>query len=403
MFVLPQTGQGCVIEVNGEDWKFDPFGQLLDRPDPDAYDPCWCGSGQKFRFCHRDRHRQPRLTNAEFLRGWEDSDDLELCLHPTAPTGCSEGIIKAHTVQRMGGGLKAIARDGYVYAYGRHPSFFQKNDLRIVKPELIGTRKASTFRGFCAAHDAALFRAAEDRPFQPTQEQLYLLNFRAVASRLHGMDGAVRHSKAMLSYDRGLPPTLQRQWFAVHHRYVVNHTESLTNLMLLKAEYDRQLGSRTFDQTNAFVVRFDGQPDFQCAEIVALTFDFRGRRLEEPLPPAHLCAYSLAVSGGWVFVLSWVGRNVAVEQLCASFLETSDSDKGPAILRYALEHTDDIFFAPRWWDSLSSAHQLATAKALTEPLHPHYLRDPHVLLTKVVPPLTARYRGARRIGPWSDA
>jgi len=61
MVLLPRTGQGWVIEVNGEDWKFDSFGRLLDRPDPGPYDLCWCGSGNKFRFCHRDRHKLPRI------------------------------------------------------------------------------------------------------------------------------------------------------------------------------------------------------------------------------------------------------------------------------------------------------------------------------------------------------
>lgn len=403
MFLLPRTGLGHVIEVNGEDWKFDPSGRLLDRPDPDTYDPCWCGSGERFRFCHRDRHRQPRVSNPEFLRGWEDAYDSELCLHPTAPDGCSETIVRAHSVQRMGGGLKAIARAGHVYAFKHHPSFFQKNDLRIVKPDLVGTRKVSTFRGFCSTHDASLFRVAEDQAFKPTQEQLHLLNFRVVARRVYGMQCALRHAKVMVGYDRGLPPQLQREWFAVHHRYVVNNAEALANVTALKSHYDPQVIARSFGDTNGFMVHFSGIPDFQCAEIVPLTFDFSGRRLKEPSHPAHLCAYTVAVPGGWVFVFSWAGRNIEAEKLCASLLEQPDSEKGPAILRYALEHTDNIFFAPRWWDALSVSHQTLMAQALTSPLHPHYLRDPHTLMTRVVPPLSAQYLHVRSIGPWAAA
>lgn len=144
--------------------------------DPDTYDPCWCGSAKKFRFCHMNRHREPRVTNPEYLAGWEAAADVEMCLHPLAPAGCSGGAIRAHTVQRMGGGLRAIARGGQVYGFKLHPYFFQKNALLVV-PELIGTRQASTFRGFCAVHDAGLFKPVEHHRFAGTPVQVGLLTF----------------------------------------------------------------------------------------------------------------------------------------------------------------------------------------------------------------------------------
>jgi len=303
----------------------------------------------------------------------------------------------------MGGGLRTIASSGEVYGFKHHPSFFQKNDLRLVKPDLIGTRKASTFRGFCEMHDAALFAAAEAEPFQPTVEQLCLLNFRAIARRLYGMQVAMRHAKLMLTYDRGLPPTLQREWFAIHHRELVNAQQALGNIAFLKSLYDAWVTEANFHETNGFVIYFDGPPDFQCAEIVAIKFDFLGHRLHEPQPPAHLCAYTIAVDGGWVFALSWTGRNMAAEQLANSFGQLTEDAKAPAILRYAIEYTDNIFFAPRWWDSLSEAQQIAMAKALTDRLHPHYLNDPEMLMVKPVPPLSAKYLYTRKIGPWSVA
>lgn len=401
MSLFPHTGQGWVVDVNGEDWKFDPFGRLLDRPDPDTYDPCWCGSGSAFRFCHRDKHRQPCVTRAEFLEGWERSADLGMCLHPDAPSGCSDVIVRAHTVQRMGGGLRTIAHNGEVYGYRLHPYFFQKHDLRLVKPELIGTRKASTFRGFCQPHDSTLFKAAEDKEFVATQEQLFLLNFRAVARRVYGMNVAVRHAELTLGYDRGLSPVLQRQWFAIHYRELANAREALQNVISLKARYDYSLKAGKLDELNAFVAYFQGEPSFHAAELVAIRFDFAGHRLKEPDPPAHLCAYTLAVKNGWCIVFAWVGSNTAAEQLCQSFVEVPDTGKPAATLRYALEYMDTIFFAPRWWDSLSESQQTGTAKVLTDRLHPHHLNDPQGLITMSVPPVPSTFAYAQRVGPWS--
>lgn len=230
-----------------------------------------------------------------------------------------------------------------------------------------------------------------------------LLNFRAVARRTFGMHVAVSHAKVMITYDRGLPPLVQREWFAVCHRDLVNAEQALKNIKLLKSRYDVWITSREFAATNALVIHFDGPPDFQCAEIVGMRFDFAGRRLDEPQPPAHLCAYTVSGDHGWVFVLSWLGRNDAAEQLCDSFLKMPDHDKAPAILRYAIEHTDNIFFAPRWWDSLPEDQQRAMAKALTDRLHPHHVTDSQMLMTKPVPPLSAKYRGAEKVGLWSAA
>src|SRR6266540_3571262 len=112
MTFLPKSAHGWIVEVFGDDWRFDSAGRLLNQSDPGAYDPCWCRSGKKFRFCHMKRHQESRVTRAEYLAGWEEAADIEMCLAPDAPIGCSATIIRAHTVQRMGGGLRAIARGG---------------------------------------------------------------------------------------------------------------------------------------------------------------------------------------------------------------------------------------------------------------------------------------------------
>lgn len=402
MVFLPQTGQGYVIEVDGEDWFFDPSGRLLNRPDPDPYDPCWCGSGKKFRFCHSNRHCEPRITGSEFLAGWEAAADIEMCLHPEAGQMCSSKIVRAHTVQRMGGGLRSIARSGEVYGFKWHPYSIQKNHLQVI-PERIGTRKASTFRGFCSKHDAALFQPVEHRGFTGGQQQLALLNFRAVAHRVYTRHVAVRHAPRMLDYDRGLPPRVQREWFAMQHREVVNSRETLRNVECLKADYDQLVMAGGFGETNGYVAHFSGRPDFLCAELVNIEYAFDGGRLEQPQPPAHLCAYNFATHSGWSFVFSWTGSNPAAERLVLSFDARPDVGKPAAILRYAIEYTDNIYFAPEWWESLPSSERSYAIFALTRRMHPHYLRDQKFLLATDGMPMRSEFVGADKIGSWCAA
>ncbi len=43
-------------------------------------DLCWCGSGKKFKRCHRDRSDQARLTTQEIHEGQQQAAAIRTCL-----------------------------------------------------------------------------------------------------------------------------------------------------------------------------------------------------------------------------------------------------------------------------------------------------------------------------------
>ena len=140
--------------------EFHPPEPLLPRERMLVNEPCWCGSGKKWKKCHRDRERQEPIPigkliaeqRAEMLRGY--------CLHPQASANnCSGKIIRAHTVQRKGG-LIAIAEDGHVISPKHGMEDIFRNDGKLV-PRALGVREASTFAGFCSTHDDQLFSPIE--------------------------------------------------------------------------------------------------------------------------------------------------------------------------------------------------------------------------------------------------
>jgi hypothetical protein len=251
-------------------------------------------------------------------------------------------------------------------------------------------------------HDQQLFKVAESHRFEATPEQMTLLNFRVVARRVFGRHIALRHAPRMLEYDRGLPPQVQREWFAIHNREIVEAEQSLRNVTYLKSDYDQRVMARDFNATNAYVAYFAGPPEFLCADLVDVDHDFAARSIQGLAPPAHLCAYNLAVENGWAFVFSWIGTNTAAEQLAKSFDSRLDNEKASAVLCYAVEYTDSLFFAPRWWGSLSTSEAAAVVNALTARLHPHYVRSPDVL-TRAFVPVSSVFVRSTKIGPWSAA
>src|SRR5215475_16094288 len=82
-------------------------------------DPCWCGSGNKYKKCHLDRDKQPSPTPwgiDALLRRTERSSRTCLCVEATNASGvCGKPAIASHSVPRKM--LKQIARDGHVYYY----------------------------------------------------------------------------------------------------------------------------------------------------------------------------------------------------------------------------------------------------------------------------------------------
>ncbi len=83
-------------------------------------DPCWCGSGKKYKKCHLNRDKLPAPNIFEVVKSQRKFLNKKYCLHPNANVNtCSGGIIKAHTIQRSGG-LDKIAKNGHVYGLGFH-------------------------------------------------------------------------------------------------------------------------------------------------------------------------------------------------------------------------------------------------------------------------------------------
>jgi SEC-C motif len=402
MHVFEEMVRGKVVLVRGDVWTFDDSAQLVSPVDPRAGEPCWCHSGQAFESCHLLRQGQAPFSKAEFLANWEAAADIEMCLHPAAPTGCSPLVIRAHTVQRMGGGLKQLATSGEVYGFKLHPTFIQKND-GIVIPEKIGLKRASTFRGFCENHDAELFRPVETKPFSASSEQLLLLNFRAVARRVYGREVAFRHKKNHGDNDRGLPPNMQRILFVLQEGERLHAEDKLANIRALKVIYDHRLVERDFSDMNAFVTVFSGAPEVALAEIVGVDADFTGGTLRHPDPPAHLVVYTVGVDGGTALIFSWLGANSAAEDLCRSFAARPDEEKAAAFLRYAVEYVDNLYFAPQWWEGLTPDEQSIVISALTSRMHPFYVRHPSVLENRAFVTTSARYTGSFAVGSWSAA
>ena len=232
---------------------------MSNRRVPGRNDPCWCGSGVKYKKCHLQRERQQPANPFEAFKKIVAFNRKRLCLHPDAPAGCSKKIIRAHTVQRRTS-LHRIAEDGHVLGLSTEPKILDRTQGKIgVQP--IGINRASTFEGFCSYHDNITFSPVEDAPFTATDQQCFLLGYRAMCRELYQKQTVLDAMEYVKTLDRGRSVPEQVYWQQCVQSLVRGHCAGLRDLVALKHEFDRVLLSKTFSDVLYYVFFISDVPD----------------------------------------------------------------------------------------------------------------------------------------------
>jgi hypothetical protein len=129
------------------------------------------------------------------------------CLEPSET--CTQPAIRAHSVQNAAV-MDLLHRAGHVKVL----SHDRRNgeEFGLIWSD-VGRNRATTFEGFCTAHDAALFVPIDTRPLEITDgEQLFLYAYRAVARELHTLMEATARTQILYQQrieagiDRGNEP-----------------------------------------------------------------------------------------------------------------------------------------------------------------------------------------------------
>ncbi|HRQ39099.1 MAG TPA: SEC-C metal-binding domain-containing protein [Chloroflexota bacterium] len=344
-------------------------------------EPCWCGSGQKYKHCHWGREREKPITKWE-LRQYLDKRYLEkYCLHPEASLqDCNGPIVKAHTIQRNGGLNLIASQDGHVYGFIPDGSDYVEtveqdiNNIDERLPKRIGVKKASTFTGFCNKHDTLTFRPIEQFDFQSNEEHTFLLAYRAVCKSVFMKQGNVNFMDKIRHIDRGQPKlgqintqltlNLQRKWFEDGLEMALRH----------KSLYDAALTNKDYSQVKYCVLRIDQTPEIMCSGSIAPHFDFQGHIIQNPKSAfvnpqsqEHINCSIIATDNGGAIVFSWLGGKNVAKRLIHSLLLLSDHQLPYAVTRFVFEHIENVYVSPSWWDKLNPDEQSAIIRRASVP------------------------------------
>lgn len=277
-------------------------------------------------------------------------------MHPDAPSGCT-ALSRAHTISKSGA-LGAVTEDGHVMALAP--------DLMNMAQELprhdarsVGVNEASTFFGFCNAHDSVF--APIDKPFAASREAAFLLHYRAMCFKLYKKRLSVGLHKAMAARMRGDSVRYSQDLGKQFYREGTQGTQQgIRDLEVEKVALDEELRAKNWSACRYVAFHLDGAPPVVCAGAFAPEWDLAGLRLQDISEPAPMQIASLSLVGNGalgVCVIAWRGDRPACAKLAQSLIEVPLSAEAEVLVRLVFQMVENVFCAPTWWEALSQGQR----------------------------------------------
>ncbi|MES2178021.1 MAG: SEC-C domain-containing protein [Gemmatimonadota bacterium] len=315
---------------------------------------CWCGSGKKFKKCHWGREKLPSPNPYESGLRYGKLMKPRKCLHPEAsPNECMGGIVKAHSIRRAAD-LLEIAVDGHVRQITIDMAVAMKTGGKSAT-RLVGVNVASTFTGFCNRHDTTLFAPLETSEFTASDEQCFLLFYRAWSREVYAKEGSLAAASVLKESDRGRPPLVQLEMQAFIRQYVANVALGVRDVRKYKALLDEALNGRGFAGVRSCAVWFTLALPVVCSGAFYPYWDLQGSRLQTFSPQKLSDALAVTLlneNGRGCAVLSWVAaHSTAAEGFVRSLMR--EENIADALCRTVYSSLDNVYCSPTWWDALT--------------------------------------------------
>ncbi|MBV5321913.1 MAG: SEC-C domain-containing protein [Sulfuricurvum sp.] len=325
---------------------------------------CSCGSGKKFKNCHEKKESQEKIKLYEIENDMRETYSHQTCMvADELKCDCTKKIIKAHTVSKSSN-LKQIAENGHVYGFKKSIMALDSNDGKF-PVEKIGINKASVFNGFCSKHDKELFAIIEDKEIVFSNEQIFILAYRAISRELYLKYRSTENNQNMFDYDKGVKNVLLQKMF---HDMVKQFSEGINlavrDLEIIKNNYDNSLINQDYENIKYYIIIIDSIPEVMSSGCWIPEVTFNGEKLvdfndkNKQFNSITVSTIALKENAGAI-VFSWDDRIPCPEcfQFLKSLNEIPDNNKGNAILKWMLECNENIYFSPKWWDSLDKKIQ----------------------------------------------
>lgn len=331
------------------------------------------------------------------------------CSHPSAPGDCTGPVIRAHSVSRAAV-LNRLATDGHVFGFTvDHGQMLRGR----VEPRRVGVREASTFSGFCSRHDGQLFRPLDEpEGFRLDDETVFLLTYRALVREGYLKECQLATHR-LYAQDAKLQAAMSPDLARDVSDFFAGVQLGVEDYHVTKQEYDAVLRERAFSRTRYCAIALEAPPQLATSNAVQPEVDFLGHPILAPgsllnrgARPRMVAQNVLPTAAHEVTaVFSWVDDNPAADQLIGSLLALHAEAIPAALVRYAFEFSENVFFAPDWWLALPAEVREALTERFNRTLGLEVVRDHDALADDGIRPVRWTMTGrrtarTRHLGTW---
>ena len=331
------------------------------------YEICWCGSGLKYKKCHRGRsEEQPypigRILKLQTQVFWRKRS----CMHPLASEDTCKGkVIDAHTIQRKGPLEKIVDSTNHVMQF--------QDDQKggFLEAKQVSWKKASVFPGYCSFHDSSLFSPIEKHAFKGSHEHCVLHAFRNVCNEYYKKSALIEsleHQRCII--DRGLD--IDRQ-IAIQLSISTNIEAQKKSLEENKSYRDLMadaIRQNSYDRFESACYFFNGNLEVVSSSIVHCEYDFFGRKLIDMWDiskDAQMLSHTVIhTDSGGAIIFVWLKDDKHPKHIIESFNALPDDEKGDIFVQYCFVNCENTFFSQKWWDALDNMQWVAISSLDTQ-------------------------------------
>jgi len=336
-------------------------------------DPCFCGSGKKYKRCHLNRQDENRLPFEAIRSTTLKSGKHKICLHPHASTENCNKIISSHTLQRSRVLKEIVDESNHVFTF--YP--LELDDMGDIKLHEVGWQNASTSQLFCEHHDSTTFAPLEQTSFSASKEQIFLIAYRALCWELYRKSAAIRSGPTLRDLiDRG--SSLEAQKFTQDFLKIQQSgfKKGIESLNQIKQEFDYYLLNKgSYSPFKAVEILMSGSMSIAATGAINPNLSLDGKTLQvlhSDDSDLQWLAFGVDISHRGVSVLFlWYEKDKAPNEYIDSILRLDNKDLSNFIAQFFFAHCENTYFSKAWWCSLDSSKQ-SFIKTLAANTNPYY-------------------------------
>lgn len=322
------------------------------------YEPCWCGSGKKYKKCHMLREQKKpytigKLQNLQRKIFWRKRG----CMHPLAsPESCRGKVIDSHSIQRKGPLKQIIDTTGHVL------HFEDDQTISEMEASKIGWRKASIFPGYCSGHDTSLFSPIEKGEFSGEHWHCVLHAFRNVCNELYKNLAFIESLEFQRTViDRGFDLDRQIAVQLSFTKSIEGKKKSLEESDSLRKKFESAIIQEKFDLFESKCYFFQGNMDVVSSSVFQCEFDFSGNKFIDMWDlnlDAEMLSHSvLSTEDGGAIIFVWLKDEQDPSCVVGSFDKIPNEKKGDIFVQYCFVNCENTYFAEKWWLTLTQKQQ----------------------------------------------